>query len=96
MGRSENRHARQLSMESSEVRIKREGNSAGFRSDLERDWDPGYVADVALADGVVLSAVLIGISSSALILDRWDSDTRAPTDSPFTVDLAAVTEVVVL
>ncbi|HEY2565756.1 MAG TPA: hypothetical protein VGI44_18755 [Acidimicrobiales bacterium] len=82
-------------MESSEVRIKRRGDDAEFRSELVQNWDPGYVADITLVDGTVVAAVLIGISNSALILDRWDSDSRSPADDPFTLDLMAVAEVVV-
>lgn len=82
-------------MESFEVRIKRQGDGAEFRSDLMRNWDPGYVADITLVDGTEVAGVLIGISNSALILDRWDSDIRAPAGDPITLDLRLVAEVVV-
>ncbi len=41
-------------------------------------WDVGVVADITLTDGSQCSGVLIGLSSSASILDRWVDTRRAP------------------
>jgi hypothetical protein len=58
-------------------------------------WDVEGVADITLTDGSQCSGVLIGVSSSASILDRWDDTRRAPAGDPFTLDLAAVAVVVI-
>jgi hypothetical protein len=62
---------------------------------IERIWDVGFVADISLKDGTVVSAVLIATSIKTLILDRWDGTTRAPAGDPFTLELAVVTGVTV-
>jgi hypothetical protein len=82
-------------MEPHHVRIKADADGS-FRSRLEQAWDVGFVADIALVDGTECSAVLIAISSTALILDRWDRSRRGPAGDPFTLDLRSVAEVVVL
>lgn len=83
-------------MESDSVRIKSEGATGDtFRSRLEQAWDVGFVADVTLVDGTEVSAVLIAMSSDALILDRWDRSCGASAEDPFTLELRSVAEVVV-
>ncbi len=83
-------------MESDRVRIKFGGGTdVMFRSRLEQAWDVGFVANVTLMDGTEFSAVLIGVSSTALILDRWDRSRHAPAGDPFTLELRSVSEVVV-
>lgn len=57
--------------------------------------DLGYICDFTLRDGTEASAVLVGISSTALILDRWDDLRHRPAGDPFVLELAAVRRVVV-
>lgn len=83
-------------MDPAEVHIRSDGDNDEFRRRLERSWVVGFVADISLVDGTEVSAVLIGISSSALILDRWDGVVRAPAGDPFTLEYAVVAEVSVL
>lgn len=82
-------------VEPHQIRIKSDGAGL-FRSRLEQAWDVGFVADITLADGTECSAVLIAMSSTALILDHWDRSRRAPAGDPFTLELRSVAEVVVL
>lgn len=77
-----------------QVRIKADADGS-FRSRLEQALEVGFVADTTLADGTECSAVLIAMSSTALILDRWDRSRRAPTGDPFTLELRSVAEVIV-
>jgi hypothetical protein len=60
------------------------------RADLQLLCDRGYVADIGLVDGSEVSAVLIGLSSTSLILDRWDSDHRRPAGDPFVMELSRI------
>jgi hypothetical protein len=56
-----------------EVRVKAASRSVStFRPQLEKAWEVGFAADISLADGTDCSAVLITVSSTALILDRCD------------------------
>ena len=57
--------------------------------------DAGMVADIDLVDGTSITAVLIGVSSSALILDRWDGKSLRPASNPFTLALDLVSQVVI-
>jgi hypothetical protein len=57
--------------------------------------DAGMVADIDLVDGTSTTAVLIGVSSSALILDRWDGQAVRPASNPFTLALDLVSQVVI-
>jgi len=83
-------------VESDQVRIKSGGwTDVSFRFRLEQAWDVGLVADVTLMDGTECSAVLIAMSSTALILDRWDRSRHAPAGDAFTLELRSVAEVVV-
>jgi hypothetical protein len=66
-----------------------------FRTRLEQAWDVGLVADITLMDGTECSALLIEMSSTALILDRWDEFLNAPAGDPFTLEFREVTEVVI-
>ena len=83
-------------MKSDQIRIKSSGGAdLTFQSRLEKAWEVGFVGDITLTDGTECSAVLIAMSSTALILDRWDSSRRGPTGDPFTLELSSVAEVVV-
>jgi hypothetical protein len=83
-------------MESERIRINSEcGTDDSFGSRLEQAWEVGFVADVTLTDGTECSAVLIAMSSTALILDHWDPSRHAPAGCPFTLELRSVAEVVV-
>jgi hypothetical protein len=53
------------------------------------------VVDVGLTDGTITTGVLIGVSSSALILDHWDDDARRPAGGPFTLALVLMGKVVI-
>jgi hypothetical protein len=81
-------------VEPHQVRIRADADGS-FRSRLEKAWEAGFVADITLVDGTECSAVLIAMSSTALILDRWDRSRRAPAGDPFTLELRSVAEVVV-
>jgi hypothetical protein len=72
-----------------------DGDDQELRRRIERLWDVGFVADISLKDGTVVSAVLIATSTETLILDRWDGTTRAPAGDPFPLELAVVTGVTV-
>ena len=69
------------------------------RSDLIRQLqlicDVGVVADITLIERPTTTGVLIGVSSTALILDHWDGQTRRPAGDPFTLDLDSVFEVAI-
>ena len=57
--------------------------TARFGPGLRQAWETGFVADITLVDGdTECSAVLIAMSSTALILDRWDGSRRAPAGDP--------------
>ncbi|HVX20447.1 MAG TPA: hypothetical protein VHB02_03795 [Acidimicrobiales bacterium] len=68
---------------------------ASLVHELQPLCDHGFVCDLILRDGTQVSAVLIGVSSTALIADHWDTDQRRPAGDPFVVDLATVRRVVV-
>ncbi len=83
-------------VESDPVRIKRvNGTDLTFRSRLGHAWDVGFVADITLTDGTECSVVLVAMSSTALILDRWKQSRHGPAGDPLTLDLGSVAEVVV-
>jgi hypothetical protein len=52
--------------------IKAGPNLSELVRDLQPFCDAGMVADIGLIDGTCTTGVLIGASSSALILDHWD------------------------
>jgi hypothetical protein len=68
-------------------------------SDLVRELQPlcdlGLVCDITLRDATEASAVLIGVSSTALVLDHWDDERRRPAGDPYTLPLAAIDRLVV-
>jgi hypothetical protein len=70
-------------------------NPKGARSELERLCDDGLVADLILQDGTITSGVLLGISSTSLILDRWDENRHRPAGDPIVIAFSEVTRVVV-
>lgn len=82
-------------MEAFEARINCDQDVERFRDTLEQSWEPGFVADIFTIDGQVISAVLIVISRTSLILDRWDCLTGTPAGDPFTLNLRTVSEIVV-
>lgn len=57
--------------------------------------DAGMVADMVLIDGTSTTGVLIGVSSTALILDGWGEQACRPAGDPFTLALDLVTKVVI-
>lgn len=57
--------------------------------------DLGLVCDVTMRDATAVSAVLVGVSSTALIVDRWDSTERRPAGDPYVMPLAAIDRVAV-
>jgi hypothetical protein len=75
--------------------IKAGTNLADLVKQLQPFCDAGMVADIDLIDGTRTTGVLIGVSSSALILDRWDEQARRPAGDPFTLALDLVLEVVI-
>lgn len=76
--------------------IKAGTDLSQFVKELQPYCDAGMVADLDLIDGTRTTGVLIGVSSSALILDRWDGQARRPAGNPFTLALDLVSEVVIL
>jgi hypothetical protein len=83
-------------VEADSEQIKAAGRSGeSFRDHLERAWDIGFVADITLVDGTEFPAVLIAVSSTALVLDHWDVSLRAPAGDPFTLAMRSIAEVVV-
>ena len=50
----------------------------------------GLVTDITLSDDTRVSAVLIGVSSSALILDSWDDVRHRPSGDPFVLNIEEV------
>jgi hypothetical protein len=75
--------------------IKAESDQTLFIRELQVHCDAGMVADIALIDGTSTTGVLIGVSSTALILDRWDEQARRPAGDPFTLALDLVAKVVI-
>jgi hypothetical protein len=63
--------------------------------ELQRLADLGYVVDLMLQDGTVTSGVLVGVSSTGLILDRWDGEQHCPVGDPIVIDLSEVQRVIV-
>jgi hypothetical protein len=55
----------------------------------------GYVVNLILLDGTALSGVLLGVNSTALILDRWDQDTHRPASDPLVVDLCLLESITI-
>jgi hypothetical protein len=83
-----------IEMDSDAVTIRYHvGHDRSSKRRLEEGWEVGLVANIVLLDGRNCSAVLIGISSTALILDHWDKSRRGPAGNPFTLDLTSVVEV---
>jgi hypothetical protein len=53
-----------------------EAGTEGFRADqLERHV--GYVADIDLHGGTKLCGVIVAVSTTSLIIERWDSTIHA-------------------
>jgi hypothetical protein len=67
----------------------------GARKVLVGLCDHGFVSDFELEDGSSGTYVLIGVSSSALIVDKWDSDLHRPASDPCVIELSAVRRIVV-
>lgn len=65
------------------------------RAMLKSCCDHGYVADLKMKDGKTITAVLIGLSSTSLILDQWDGLRHRPAGDPFVLELQAIAEVMV-
>lgn len=82
-------------MEPSYICIRADSDEEEFRRRLERSWEVGYVADLSLTDGTVISASLIAVSSTALILDHWDKPSGASAGDPFTLELHSVGKVLI-
>lgn len=61
--------------------------------ELQPLCDDEVVAEVALIDGTRRMGVLLGVSSSRLVLDRWDPERRDRVGKPFVVDLASIVNV---
>lgn len=55
----------------------------------------GYVVDLTLADGTCRSGVVIGVSSTAVILDEWDTAAHRPAGSPVVIEFGEIVRVVV-
>ena len=65
------------------------------RALLKSCCDHGYVADLKMKNGKTITAVLIGLSSTSLILDQWDGLRHGSAGNPFVLELQAIAEVIV-
>jgi hypothetical protein len=74
--------------------IRSEGDLINLVWKLEPFCDAGSVADISTTNGLTITGVLIGVSSTALILDHWDNQAHRPAGDPFTIALELVSEVV--
>jgi hypothetical protein len=75
--------------------IKAGSDLVPFIREIQAYCDAGMVADIDLIDGTSTTGVLIGVSSTALILDRWDGQAHRPAGDPFTLALELVAKVVI-
>jgi hypothetical protein len=82
-------------MDESETVIKVETDLLQLVREIQPFCDAGMVADIGLTDGSEVAVVLIGVSSSALIVDRWDDQTRGPAGDPFTLALDVISQAVI-
>lgn len=57
--------------------------------------DMSMVCDITHVDGTKWSAMLIGVSSTSLILEGWDSANHEPSGDPYFLDLCSISEVAV-
>jgi hypothetical protein len=55
----------------------------------------GMVADFHLLDESRMTGVVLGISSSAVILDLWDEERRRPKGEPWLLDFSEIATVVI-
>jgi hypothetical protein len=55
----------------------------------------GMVADFHVIDGSLTTGVVLGTSSSAVILDLWDEAKRRPKGEPWVLDLSQISAVVI-
>jgi hypothetical protein len=53
----------------------------------------GMVVDLALTDGSKLTGVVLGVSPTAVILDRWGEAEGGPAGDPIVCDLAEIVTV---
>ena len=77
------------------VVIEADGNLSTLMSALQPLCDLGQVCDFTLRDGTEWSAVLVGVSSTGLIVDRWDGDNRRPAGDPHVLELTAIQRIIV-
>jgi hypothetical protein len=70
-------------------------NLATLVRELQPFCDAGCVCDFTLRDGTNASAILVGISSTSLIVDRWDAARRQPAGDPYVMPLTTIDRVVV-
>jgi hypothetical protein len=75
--------------------VKAGAELSGLIGQLQPFCDSGTVADITLTNGPPTTGVLLGVSSTTLILDRWDERAHRPAGDPFSLDLDSVAEVVI-
>jgi hypothetical protein len=63
--------------------------------ELQPLCDVGMVCDFTLRDASCRSAVLIGVSSTAVIVDGWDEEQRRPAGEPYVLALDTIDRVTV-
>ena len=50
----------------------------------------GYAVELKLQNGSAVSAVVVAVSESALILNRWDDREHCPVSDPFVIETSEV------
>lgn len=81
--------------EDGELIIEASSSRETLVRDLQPLCDAGYVCDFTLRDGTNASAVLVGVSSTRLIVDHWDRVRHRPAGDQYVIELEAISRVVV-
>jgi hypothetical protein len=63
------------------------------RERLQSFCQRGYVVDLILNDGQEQAGVLIGVSTTSLILDHWDEQKHRPANNPYVLELSSISRI---
>jgi hypothetical protein len=75
--------------------IEADGDLSALIDALQPLCDLGQVCDFTFRDGTRASAVLVGVSTTGLIVDHWDGENRRPAGDPYVLELVTIRRVVI-
>jgi hypothetical protein len=82
-------------MSENEAVVEVKDNLIEARRQLEKLCDQRYVVDCVMVGSTITAGVLLGVSSTALILDQWDSRNHRPAGDPMVVELTSIIRIIV-